>query len=122
MTEKEEQQSRFSYEVFDRQLNTFYMMCQVLMQGWEDYSTQEMNCDIRSLCTKASRLCYMADQDLALQHNDLTHQRKFINQTHLSTISQIVINEMTPFLKKVIDRYKATKNWKVIRAACFQLR
>ena len=109
MTEKEEQQSRFSYEVFDRQLNTFYMMCQVLMQGWEDYSTQEMNCDIRSLCTKASRLCYMADQDLALQHNDLTHQRKFINQTHLGTISQIVINEMTPFLKKVIDRYKTTK-------------
>lgn len=100
MTEKEEQQSRFSYEVFDRQLNTFYLMCQVFIQGWEDYSTQEMNCDIRSLCTKASRLCYMADQDLALQHNDLTHQRKFINQSHLGTISQIVINEMSPFLKK----------------------
>ena len=110
MTEKEEQQSQFSYEVFDRQLNTFYLMCQVFIQGWEDYSTQEMNCDIRSLCTKASRLCYMADQDLALQHNDLTHQRKFINQSHLGTISQIVINEMSPFLKKVIDRYKTTKN------------
>ena len=91
MTDKDEQQSPFSYEVFDRQLNTFYMMCQVFIQGWEDYSTQEMNCDIRSLCTKASRLCYMADQDLALQHNDLTHQRKFINQSHLGTISQIVI-------------------------------
>ena len=109
MTEKEEQQSRFSYEVFDRQLNTFYMMCQVLMQGWEDYSTQEMNFDIRSLCTKASRLCYMADQDFALQHNDLTHQRKFINQTHIDNISQIVINEMSPFLKKIIENYQATK-------------
>ena len=94
MTDKDEQQSPFSYEVFDRQLNTFYMMCQVLMQGWEDYSTQEMNFDIRSLCTKASRLCYMADQDFALQHNDLTHQRKFINQTHIDNISQIVINEL----------------------------
>ena len=109
MTDKDEQQSPFSYEVFDRQLNTFYMMCQVLMQGWEDYSTQEMNFDIRSLCTKASRLCYMADQDFALQHNDLTHQRKFINQTHIDNISQIVINEMSPFLKKIIENYQATK-------------
>ena len=76
MTETDELQPTFSYEVFDRQMETYYMMCQVLIQGWEDYGTQEMNFDIRSLCTKASRLCYMADQGLALQYADLTQQRK----------------------------------------------
>lgn len=60
MTDTDEPSS-FSYEVFDRQLNTYYIMCRVLINGWEDYSTQEMNFDIRSLYTKASRLCYMAD-------------------------------------------------------------
>lgn len=108
MTEPEEQSS-FSYEVFDRQLNTFYMMCRVLINGWEDYSTQEMNFDIRSLCTKTSRLCYMADQDLALQHNDLTHQRKLANQEHLETINQVVVGELCPFVKEVIENYKKTK-------------
>lgn len=76
-------QPTFSYEVFDRQLETYYMMCQVLIQGWEDYGTQEMNFDIRSLCTKASRLCYMADQGLALQYADLTQQRKLANNHHM---------------------------------------
>lgn len=99
----------FSYEVFDRQLNTYYLMCQVLLNGWEDYSTQEMNFDIRSLCAKASRLCYMADQDLALQHSDLTHQRKLINQQHLDTITQLVIGEMSPFMKKIVEEFKLTK-------------
>lgn len=107
MTEPEEQPS-FSYEVFDRQLNTFYLMCRVFINGWDDYSTQEMNFDIRSLCTKASRLCYMADQDLALQHSDLTHQRKLINQNHLEVIHQIVIGELCPFMKSIVNNYKET--------------
>ena len=46
MTDTDEPSS-FSYEVFDRQLNTYYIMCRVLINGWEDYSTQEMNFDIR---------------------------------------------------------------------------
>ena len=62
-----------SYEVFDRQLNNFYRMLHVLMEGWDDYSPQELTFDIRSLCTKANRLCHMAVQDLALQHSDIAH-------------------------------------------------
>lgn len=106
MTDTEGQQSSFSYEVFDRQLNTYYMMCRVLINGWGDYSTQEMNFDIRSLYIKASRLCYMADQDLALQHNDMTHQRKLANQEHLEAINQVVVGELCPFMKDVINKYK----------------
>lgn len=108
MTEPELQPD-FSYEAFDRQLETYYMMCRVLIHGWEDYSTQEMNFDIRSLCIKASRLCYMADQDLALQHADPTHRRKLANQKHLEKMSQVVIGELCPFLRTVVNRYHETK-------------
>ena len=107
MTDTDEPSS-FSYEVFDRQLNTFYTMCRVLINGWEDYSTQEMNFDIRSLYTKASRLCYMADQDLALQHNDLTHQRKLANQEHLEAINQVVLGELCPFMRDIVEKYRET--------------
>ena len=107
MTDTEEQPT-FSYEVFDRQLNTYYRMCRVLINGWEDYSTQEMNFDIRSLCTKASRLCHMADQDLALQHSDLIHQRKLTNQKHLEVINQVIIGELCPFMRNIITKYKET--------------
>jgi len=108
MTETELQPA-FSYEVFDRQLETYYMMCQVLVHGWEDYGTQEMNFDIRSLCIKASRLCYMADQDLALQHADLTHHRKLANEHHLNKVTQVVGSELCPFLRDVVNRYRETK-------------
>ena len=107
MTDTDEPSS-FSYEVFDRQLNTYYIMCRVLINGWEDYSTQEMNFDIRSLYTKASRLCYMADQDLALQHNDLTHQRKLANQEHLEAINQVVLGELCPFMRDIVEKYRET--------------
>ena len=100
MTDTDEPSS-FSYEVFDRQLNTYYIMCRVLINGWEDYSTQEMNFDIRSLYTKASRLCYMADQDLALQHNDLTHQRKLANQEHLEDRKSTRLNSSHLWLSRM---------------------
>lgn len=66
----------FSYEVFDRQLDNFCRMLSILVDAWEDYSPQELTFDIRSLCTKATRLCYMAEKDMVLQHNDIAKQRK----------------------------------------------
>lgn len=32
-----------SYEVFDRQLNNFYRMLHVLMEGWDDYSHKNLH-------------------------------------------------------------------------------
>ena len=52
----------FSYEVFDRQLDNFCRMLSILVDAWEDYSPQELTFDIRSLCTKATRLCYKTDE------------------------------------------------------------
>ena len=85
-TQQDKQVPAFSYEVFDRQLDHFTMMLKVLMDGWEDYSSQEMTFDIHSLCTKAARLCYLADQDLALQHSDVSHHRKEQNEDRKSVV------------------------------------
>lgn len=106
MTEKEIN-AAFSYEVFDRQLVNFHRMMYVLMEGWEDYGSQEMTFDICSLCTKASRLCYMADQDLALQHTDIIQQRKEQNERHLDSINMLMSKEFTPFLSSVVQAARA---------------
>lgn len=92
----------FSYEVFDRQLTNFYHMIRVLIDGWDDYSSQEMTFDIMSLCTKASRLCYMADQDLAWQHTDLTQQRKLQNEEYLAAFDMLVNTDLAKFLVAIL--------------------
>ena len=99
-TQQNRQVPAFSYEVFDRQLDNFAMMLKVLMDGWEDYSSQEMTFDIHSLCTKASRLCYLADQDLALQHTDVSHHRKEQNETYFTSFELIITTQFTKFMKK----------------------
>ena len=93
----------FSYEVFDRQVGNFYRMTKVLIEGWEDYSSQEMTFDIMSLCTKASRLCFMADQDLALQHTDVTQQRKAQNEEYLAAFDMLVNTGLAKLLKSIMQ-------------------
>ncbi len=109
MANEIEQIPVFSYEVFDRQLDHFCMMLQVMMNGWEDYSSQEMTFDIQSLCTKAARLCYMADQDLALQHADVTHQRKEQNELYLTSIDLLITTHFSQFMRKVVEGVKEGK-------------
>ena len=99
-TQQDKQVPAFSYEVFDRQLDHFTMMLKVLMDGWEDYSSQEMTFDIHSLCTKAARLCYLADQDLALQHTDVSHHRKEQNEMYFTSFELIITTQFTKFMKK----------------------
>ena len=94
-TQQDKQVPAFSYEVFDRQLDHFTMMLKVLMDGWEDYSSQEMTFDIHSLCTKAARLCYLADQDLALQHTDVSHHRKEQNEMYFTSFELIITTQFT---------------------------
>ena len=99
----------FRYEVFDRQLQNFCMMTEVMINGWNDYSTQEMVFDINSLYIKASRLCYMADQDLALQHADVTQQRKKENQYFHNLMEELVIRKLSQFVFLVINEFKEGK-------------
>lgn len=97
----------FCYEIFDRQLDHFCMMLKVMIYGWDDYGTQEMTFDIHSLCTKASRLCYLADQDLAQQHTDIAHQRKEQNEKYLGIFEILLLSDFIPFLRGVQEGMKA---------------
>lgn len=101
-----ETQPQFQYEVFDRQLRTMQKMCEVLHDGWDDYGTQEMTFDIRSLCAKVMRLVRMCDDDYALQQNDLLHQRSTYNEKYLQMVQMLVQEKMTPILLHVIDRHR----------------
>ena len=105
MTDTENE--NFSYEVFDRQLENFCRMLNVLIEAWDDYSPQELTFDIRSLCIKANRLCHMAEQDMVLQHNDLTKQRKENNEKYEVTLSIVVLDEFTPLMSRVIQETRA---------------
>ena len=107
--EEDNKNASFSYEFFDRQLKHFCMMLQVLMEGWEDYNSQELTFDLNSLCTKVSRLCYMADQDLALQHADVTHQRKEQNEDWLQQMEVLVKGKFSPFVLQVVSGFKEGK-------------
>ncbi len=99
----------FSYEVFDRQLKHFLMMIQVLMEGWDDYSSQELSCELNSLCIKVSRLCYMADQDLALQHADVPRLRKEKNEYWHLVMEDFVKKRFSPFVFPIINGFKEGK-------------
>lgn len=99
--------ANFSYEVFDRQLESFCRMLNVLIEAWDDYSPQELTFDIRSLCIKANRLCHMAEQDMVLQHNDLTKHRKENNEKYEVTLSIVVLDEFTPLMSRVIQETRA---------------
>ena len=96
----------FSYEVFDRQLNNFLQMSEVLADGWEDYDAKELSCDINSLYIKVSRLCYMADQDLALQHADVTQQRREDNEHFHHQMEILLKKKLSPIVLEVITGLK----------------
>ena len=85
-----ESPSSLNYEAFDRQLDRFIRMMELLMEGCEDSNLQEMAFDLGSLSIKASRLCYMADQDLALQHADATQCRKEANEQMLCQLEELM--------------------------------
>lgn len=96
----------FSYEVFDRQLRHFLQMSEVLADGWEDYDAKELSCDINSLYIKVSRLCYMADQDLALQHADVTQQRREENEHFHHQMEVLLKKKLSPIVLEVITGLK----------------
>ena len=91
------------YEAYDRQINNLMAMCKVLVNGWNDYGTQELNCDLRSIRTKASRLCYMSELDYAMQLNDLTKRRATRNLQLREAFRDLVYNDLVPLMHSVVD-------------------
>ena len=108
-TSNQEPMPDFDYEVFDRQINNFCLMMQVMINGWEDYNSQEMTFDIISLCNKASRLCYMADQDFVLQNADVSKERKGENQAWFDVFSILVTRSFSEFLRNIFANLKKGK-------------
>ena len=100
--------SPLNYDAFDRQLDHFVRMMELLVDGWKDRNQQEMTFDIGSLCIKASKLCYMADQDLALQHTDATQGRKKENEQMLSQLEELM-RCFAPFVMLMISTLNDTR-------------
>lgn len=96
----------FDYNVYDRQLTNLLKMSEVMLDGWDDYSITELNCDLRSLRTKAARLCAMADLDASLQRDDLMHSRSDHNARYASLFATLVYERLKPLLSRVVDNIR----------------
>ena len=101
--------TEFNYEAFDRQMEALLQMSMILIRGWDDYAAQELTFDIRSLCVKGSRLCSLADQDLALQQADLTHARRQANQYFYVQLNELVTKQLSPLMTRVVDDIRNKK-------------
>ncbi|MDD5784805.1 MAG: hypothetical protein PUD52_07695 [Prevotella sp.] len=99
--------SVFSYEMFDRQMNTFIAMWNMLIGAWNDYGTQELTFDILSLSSKAARLCLMADEDMVRQNHDLQRSRKLRNMEYAATLEKMVTERITPLVQDAIRRVRS---------------
>lgn len=99
----------FSYEMFDRQMKTFLTMWNVMIDGWDDYGPQELTFDILSLSAKASRLCLMADEDMARQLRNLKNSRKVSNINYSAMLTNMMTDKIAPMMKKAIEMMRTTK-------------
>ena len=98
--------SVFSYEMFDRQMKSFIAMWDMLIGAWDDYGTQELTFDILSLSLKASRLCLMADEDMARQNQDLKRNRKLKNMEYAATLDRMVTERIAPLVQDVVKKVR----------------
>jgi len=94
------------YTSYDRQLKVFCSMASAFVTGWEDYSASELSWDIHSLCVKASRLCLMVDQDVAVQQQMLTQERSQANKCFYEELEHLVYEEFAPLLHTLLTDFK----------------
>lgn len=95
-----------NYTSYDRQLELFCSQVKAFVAGWEDYSASELSLDIHSLCTKASRLCLMVDQDVVTQQQALTPERQAANRHWHDQMALLVFHELTPLLHRLLLDYQ----------------
>lgn len=96
----------FSYDVFDRQTDSLIGMCRMLAVNWDDYGTTELSIDLKSLEIKASRLCAMADIDLAIQQQELTHTRMARNIELAARMEDLMDSQFCPLVNSVATLMK----------------
>lgn len=83
----------------------FCLSLEVFIEGYNDYSSTELTNDIHSLCFKASRLCFMADQDLTIQQEELINNRFSENCLYQDRLADIIFNRFNQMIMSVINNY-----------------
>lgn len=106
---KQMEEVKFTYESFDRQVENLLAMAGAVINGWEDYSSMEMNLDLRSLRIKAAKVCFMADEDHALQVGDIAQERSEANSRLYMLVNDFIEQHLGPFVKKVVEKIRDGK-------------
>ena len=101
-------QQSFNYESFDRQMAGFLHMSYLLIDEWDDCTSEEMSHDLHSLCIKGSRLCNLIDNDLALQKQDLTQSRHGKNEDYYLSLNEIM-KPISELMYKAMGEMKEQK-------------
>ena len=114
MTEQE-----FSYEVFDRQVNALINQGMMLVKGYDDMTTMELNLDLKSFYIKASKVCVMADIDFRLQHENFCRERAQQNIDFHKAMNLFVIGMLSPFINRVVARYQADERFEGVKAELY---
>lgn len=107
--DKQMEESKFTYKSFDRQVVNLLAMARAVINGWEDYSSMEMNLDLKSLRIKAAKVCFLADEDHALQTDNIVQERSEANHRLYMMIDNFIEQELSPFIKKVVDKMRCGK-------------
>lgn len=96
--------SNFTYTAFDRQVVNLLTMAGAVISGWDDYGSMEMNLDLRSLRIKAAKVCFMADEDHALQTDNIVRERAVANGRLFAMVNGFMEKQMSPFMNNVADK------------------
>lgn len=107
------QQPVFTYQTFDRQVQNLVAMASTVIDGWDEYNSMEMNLDLKSLNIKASKLCYMADEDRSRQmSNIVVQERQRENYELYMLVGEFVEKQLNPFVTGVTARIRSGEGLK----------
>ena len=97
---------QFSYTSFDSQIMRLLAMASAIIDGWDNYVGIEMNMDLKSLTIKASRLCAMADEDRALQTDNIMKERGDENFRMLCLLEDFVSDRLSAFILRLVENLR----------------
>lgn len=100
---------KFTYESFDRQVVNLVAMARAVINGWEDYSSMEMNLDLKSLRIKAAKVCFLADEDHVMQTDNIVQERSEANSTLYMLVNDFIEMELSPFIKRAVEKLRSGK-------------
>lgn len=109
----------FSYEVFDRQVQALINQGMLLVKGYDDMTTMELNLDLKSFYIKASKVCVMADIDFRLQHENFCRERAQQNIDLRNAMTLFVIGIFSPFINRIVARYQSDGRFEGVKAELF---